>query len=125
MFEVDQELFEDLVAEALAALPDAFQERLDNVAVVVEDWPDRATLRQARLRHPDELLGFYHGVPQTHRGSHYGLTPPDKISIYRWPIVRRCRTVEELRAMITRVLLHELAHHFGIEDDRLAELNAY
>ena len=122
---MNRDIFERLVAEALEALPELFQEKLDNVEVVVEEWPDRETMRRAGVRHPADLLGIYHGVPQTKRTHDYGLVLPDKISIYRQPILMRCRTLEELRETIHRVVRHELAHHFGIGDDRLRELGAY
>jgi len=122
---IDLDLFERLVAEALDSLPEFFQERLDNVEVVVEDWPDRETLRLVGARSRADLLGFYHGVPLTERTHYYGLVLPDKISIYRRPIEMRCRTHEQVRATVRRVVLHELAHHFGISDERLDELGAY
>ncbi len=122
---MDAESFENLVADALEALPEFFQDRLDNVEVVVEEWPDRRTLLLARVRSPYGLLGFYHGVPLTERTSYYGLVAPDKISIYRRPIEAQCRTEDELRETVRRVVLHELAHHFGISDDRLHEIGAY
>jgi len=122
---MSQDTFEKLVAEAIEALPKAFLEMLDNVAVVVQDWPDRETMRLAGVRSPYQLLGFYHGVPQTGRTSYYGLVPPDKISIYRGPIEMRCRTVDEVREMVGHVVRHEIAHHFGISDDRLREIGAY
>ncbi|MGQ9554970.1 MAG: metallopeptidase family protein [Anaerolineae bacterium] len=118
-------MFEALVAEAFDALSEEFGEALDNVAVVVEDWPDQETLRLAGVRSPMQLLGFYHGTPQPKRGYGYNLVPPDKISIYRRPIERLCHTEAELRAMVERVLRHEIAHHFGIDDDRLHEIDAY
>ena len=117
--------FEALVGEAFEALSGEFGEALDNVAVVVEDWPDRETLRLAGVRSPAQLLGFYHGTPQAQRGHNYSLVPPDKISIYRGPIARLCRNHEALRALVERVLRHEIAHHFGIDDDRLHEIGAY
>ncbi|MBS3785068.1 MAG: metallopeptidase family protein [Anaerolineae bacterium] len=119
------ETFQRLVAEALDNLPPEIQEKLDNVDVVVEDWPDPLTLRRAGLRHPAQLLGFYHGVPHTKRTHSYGLVLPDKISIYRRPIEMRSRSPEELRATVRRVVRHEIAHHFGIDDDRLREIGAY
>ena len=122
---MDAELFENLVADALEALPVFFQDKLDNVEVVVEDWPDHHTMRLARVRSPYGLLGFYHGVPLTERTTYYGLVAPDKISIYRRPIEAQCRTEDELRETVRRVVLHELAHHFGISDDRLHEIGAY
>lgn len=114
--------FERLVAEAVRALPDFFLEKLNNVEIVVEDWPDAATLREAKVRRPSDLLGFYHGVPQTRRTHAYTLVLPDKISIYRFPIEMRARDVQHLRSLILHVVKHEIAHHFGIDDTRLHEL---
>ena len=120
-----RDAFERLVAEALDALPEVFREKLNNVEVVIEDWPDSATLQRAGVRHPAQLLGLYHGVPQSRRTQHYGLTLPDKISIYRQPIELRCRTLKEMRELVQHVLRHEIAHHFGIGDERLRQLGAY
>ncbi len=122
---MEREIFEAWVAEALDALPEAFRARLENVEVVVEDWPDRETLRRAGLRYPAELLGFYHGIPQTQRTRHYGLVLPDKISIYRRPIEVQCRTPEEIRDTVHHVVRHEIAHHFGISDERLKAMGVY
>jgi predicted Zn-dependent protease with MMP-like domain len=116
--------FEQLVAEALNTLPEPFREQLDNVEVVIEDWPDQETMRQAGVRHPAQLLGLYHGIPQTKRTRNYGLVLPDKISIYRRPIEMRCRTLEEVRDLIRQVLRHEIAHHFGSSEERLQEIGA-
>ncbi len=117
--------FEQIVAQAIDALPDAFRDRLENLEVVVEDWPDPATMRMAKIKHPSELLGFYHGVPLTGRSQGYNLVLPDKISLYRQPILMQCRTPEQARALIQRVLRHEIAHYFGIGDDRLREIGGY
>ena len=122
---MDHRTFEHLVAEAMDRLPELLQERLDNVEVVVEEWPDPETMRTANVRHPAMLLGFYRGVPQTKRTHNYGLILPDKITIYQRPIEMRCRTFEQVRETIRRVLRHELAHHFGVSDERLRELAAY
>ena len=120
-----RETFEQLVAQALNELPEPFREKLDNVEVVVESWPNRQTMRLAQVHSPVDLLGFYHGVPQTKRTHHYGLVLPDKISIYQRPIEMRCRTAEEVCATIRRVLRHEIGHHFGLDEDRLREIGAY
>ena len=125
MINVSREDFEELVARAWAELPPEFVERVDNLAVVVEEWPDPATLEMAKVQHPAELLGFYRGVPQTRRTHHYGLIAPDKISIYRQPILQRCRTLKEVWETVSHVLRHELAHYFGIGDERLREIGAY
>lgn len=117
--------FERLVAEALDSLPPAFQEEIDNVEVVVEDWPDPQTLRMAGVSNPAHLQGFYHGVPLTERSQGYTLILPDKISIYRQPILLACRTPAQVRAAVHHVVRHEIAHYFGISDDRLREIGAY
>ena len=91
---------------------------------MVEEWPDRETLRLAGVGHPADLLGFYHGVPQTHRTHNYGLVLPDKISLYQRPIELRCRTLAQARVLVGQVLRHEIAHHFGLDDARLREIGA-
>jgi predicted Zn-dependent protease with MMP-like domain len=122
---MNRDTFERLVAQALDELPAEFQEKLDNVEIVVEDWPDRETMRQAGVRHPTQLLGFYHGVPQVKRTHNYGLILPDKISIYQRPVEMRCRTMAQVKATVEHVLRHEIAHHFGISDERLREIGVY
>ena len=117
--------FERIVAQALDDLPPAFLERLDNVEVIVELYADGETLRLAGVSNPMQLLGFYHGVPLTERSHNYTLVLPDKISIYQQPIERMCLTPEAIRAQVRRTIEHELAHHFGIDDDRLREIGAY
>jgi predicted Zn-dependent protease with MMP-like domain len=119
---VDRERFEWLVERAVAGLPEEFQTRLENIDVVVEDWPSRSQLAGLGLRNRYELLGLYQGVPLTRRGGHYGLVPPDKISIFQRPIEAKCRRDAEITAEIGRVVRHEIAHHFGIGDRRLEEL---
>lgn len=106
---VDRECFEALVARAIDALPPDLAQMMDNVAVVVED------------RHPTEdLLGLYEGIPLTQRGN-YGATfeMPDKISIYRLALCEMCSDETELIAEIEVTVVHEIAHHFGIDDESL------
>ncbi len=122
---MDHQAFEQIVAIALESLPDFFRERLENIEVTVENWPDSYTLQLAKVRHPAELLGFYHGVPLAQRSLGYNLVLPDKITLYQQPIEMRCRTREELCAMVSHVLKHEIAHHFGLDDQQLREIGAY
>lgn len=122
---MDRVQFERLVAEAFEELPEPFREKLDNVVIVVEEWPDRRTLESTGVKHPSELLGLYHGVPLTARTHDYGLVAPDKISIYRGPILLHAANPEGARVLVRRVLRHEIAHYFGVDDDRLEELGAY
>jgi predicted Zn-dependent protease with MMP-like domain len=125
MQSVSEDEFYDLVAEALESIPQKFHDRLDNVEILVEDFPAWNTMRLAKVRSKWQLLGFYHGVPLTERTSGYNLIAPDKISIYRRPIEAQVNTEEELRELVHRVVRHEVAHYFGIDDDRLVEIGAY
>ena len=112
--------FEDLVADAIDSLPLELAVRMENVEIVVEDEPPPEMI--GRLAPGSTLLGLYHGVPLTQRGQFYDRMLPDKISIYRGPITRMARTPDRIREQVRRTVIHEIAHHFGIDDDRLHEL---
>jgi predicted Zn-dependent protease with MMP-like domain len=105
--------FEDLVAIALERVPRGLAELVDNLVVVVED--------ESPSDGP-ELLGLYEGIPLTSRGTSYAGVMPDRVTIFRGPILRMCRTREEVVDQVTITVVHEIAHHFGIDDDRLHEL---
>ena len=122
---MDRARFERLVAEALDSLPLEFQEKMQNVDVVIKAWPTSEEVRRAGLPHGETLLGLYEGVPQTKRTSRYGLVLPDKVTIYQGPIEACCRTAEEVRRKVRQVVLHELGHHFGMSEERLRELGIY
>ncbi|HZO62174.1 MAG TPA: metallopeptidase family protein [Gaiellaceae bacterium] len=108
--------FEELVEEAIASLPDDLRGFMSNVAVVVEDEPPAGP----------PLLGLYQGVPLTSRTSAYAGVPPDRITIYQGPLERLTGgDPDRLRVEVRRVVLHEIAHHFGISDERLRELDRY
>ena len=113
MVEVSREEFEELVAEALDLIPAELTALLDNVVVVVEDDAP-----------PDdpELLGLYSGIPLTERGSWYAGSLPDRITIFRNPTLAFCDTREDVVEEVEITVVHEIAHHFGIDDDRLHEL---
>ena len=119
---MDRERFESLVARAVQTLPAEFVARLDNIDVVVEDWPTAVQLTRVGLGYDQTLLGLYEGVPLTRRGGHYGLVPPDKITIFRKPVEAKCRYDAEITAEIQRVVKHEIAHHFGIGDAKLERI---
>jgi len=122
---MDNQRFEKLVGEAIEKLPDTFQERLENIDVVVADTPTRAQLKTLREKKGETLLGLYEGVPLTERTHDYGLVVPDKITIFQKSIESMCRNDSQIIAEIQRVVRHEIAHHFGISDDRLEELGRY
>src|SRR5438876_12169458 len=112
----DEAHFDRLVSDALDALPDDLAALMSNVAVTVDDEPPPG----------QPLLGLYEGVPLGRRGPYYAGALPDKITIYRRPIERVSGgDPERLRALVRRTVLHEIAHHFGISDERLVELDRY
>ena len=119
---MQREKFEALVARAIDNLPPEFQRKLENVDIVVENWPTPGQLRQAKHSHPTQLLGLYQGVPQTRRGRGYGLVLPDKISIFQKPIEAHCRFGDEIEATIEEVVRHEIAHHFGLDERTLRQI---
>lgn len=124
---MDEATFNQIVVEALDNLPPEFAQVFDNVEVIVEDRPS-AHHRQAVGIKPWQrmtLYGLYQGVPLTERTHSYGLVAPDTITIFREPLIRDFPQPEALRAQVRRTVLHEIAHFFGIDDDRLHELGAY
>ncbi len=123
--------FEELVEEALADLPPDWAQRMENLDVVVEAWPSTDILHDLGLGEEDTLLGYYHGVPQTERTTQYGAVLPDRIEIYREPILDEAdATCPEdgdfeatVRQVIRTTVLHEIGHHFGLTDEDLRRLN--
>ncbi len=119
---MERQKFEELVVKAIKGLPEEFQQKLENVDVVVEDWPSSRQLSKFRLRYGYQLLGLYEGVPQTNRGQSYNLVMPDKITIFQRPIEERCSSDREVEVEIGKVIRHEIAHHFGIGDETLRRI---
>lgn len=119
---MDRERFDWLVARAVDSLPEEFRTRLENIDVVVEDRPSGSQMAKVGLGRGQTLLGLYQGVPLTRRSRHYGMVPPDKITIFQKPIEAKCRDDAQITAEIQRVVRHEIAHHFGIGDARLRQL---
>ena len=116
---VTLERFEELVAEALDLIPDELAERIDNVAVVVQDWASPSQ----QAGHRGTLLGLYQGIDLTRRSPmSYNAVMPDRITIFRGPHLRLANTEEQLRKRIAVTVSHEVGHHFGIDDLRLREL---
>lgn len=124
MIMIKQE-FEKLVAEALDDLPQYFQEKMSNVEVLILPWPSPADIGRLGVKAGHTLLGLYSGIPLTDRSHNYGLVPPDTITLYQRPIENAAKSVEQIPEMVRKTVIHELAHHFGISDDRLRELGAY
>ena len=120
MFGLNDEEFRQVVTEAIEALPDEFKAKLDNVDVVVDDYPPPEALR--RLPRGQMLLGLYQGVPQKRRTTHYGLVLPDKITLFKRNIESICRSREQVYGQIRKTLLHEIGHHFSLSDKDLRDI---
>ncbi|KPK45733.1 MAG: hypothetical protein AMJ77_06955 [Dehalococcoidia bacterium SM23_28_2] len=118
---MDRRRFEELVLEAVETLPPRFLDRLANVDIEVRDWPSPEELRMARVTAGRTLLGLYVGIPHPRRGPGYHLALPDRIFIYQRPIERLCRSEDEVRDRVARVIKHEVAHHFGLTDADLRD----
>jgi predicted Zn-dependent protease with MMP-like domain len=116
--------FGALVAEAIDEVPEQFLEHLENVEIVVEEWPSATDLEDAGLSRSarDSLLGLYHGVPKTSRDTYYSALP-DRISIFKGPIeLFAGHDLGLIKDQVRRTVIHEIAHYYGISDERLDEL---
>jgi len=119
---MDRETFQELVDKALQRLPDEFRNHLENIDVLIEDWPSQRQLANARVRHRGNLLGLYEGVPVTERGQRYNLVLPDKITIFQKPVESICRSAEEVELEVERVVRHEIGHYFGLDEGQLRNI---
>lgn len=111
---MEKEVFENLIAEAIAALPRSIQKKLDNVEIVLEEGQSPN----------NNLFGLYHGVPQAKRGSAYGLSPvlPDKITIWKGTIEKFAGSESQIPNLLRRVVWHEIGHHFGFDEPQVRKL---
>lgn len=122
---MDEETFEQVVVEVLDDLPPQFAEAFENIEVLIEARARLEHRRAVGIKPWQTLYGLYQGVPLPARTHNYGLVAPDTITIFREPLLRDFPQPDRLRAQIRRTVLHEIAHYFGIDDDRLHELGAY
>ncbi len=118
---MDRRRFEKLVDQAIEELPPEFQEKLENVAVIVEDQPSAELLEEMEIPPGDTLFGLYEGTPLTERGFEMPLHP-DRIWIFQVPIERECDSEDEIREEIKTTIVHEVAHFFGLDDEYLEGL---
>lgn len=116
-------MFEQVVQEVLATLPQKFSSRIENLHIVVDDLPSEATLRRAGVRKGGLLLGLYEGVPLTRRGVDYGMAPvlPDRITLFKSNLETVSRTLDELKKNIRDTLIHELGHYYGMTEKQIRE----
>ena len=111
--------FEALVEKAMRKLPKDFKDKIKNVAIVVEDWPDDETLDEMGIEPPDTLYGLYRGVDLTHRDSGYGNILPDTVTIYQGPIEEDCDDEAEMAQLVRETVIHEIGHYFGLDDETM------
>jgi predicted Zn-dependent protease with MMP-like domain len=122
MMQLTDEEFAEVVEEALQSIPQGFHRYLEEIAVDIEDEPDERTCRELKLRSPRELLGVYHGTPITQRHVEAPYRYPERIVIYQRNLERVCRSREQMVAEIRKTVLHEVGHHFGLNEKQLREL---
>lgn len=114
--------FRKAVQEAILCLPEEIRAAMDNLAITVEDLPSQHTIEKMGVKDPYELLGLYEGVPMEKRGFFYGNVLPDTIVLFRKSIIARCRRKEEVVRLVRRVLLHEVGHFLGLDEEQLRKM---
>jgi len=114
-----EEEFEKLVDSAILNLPEKIRKKMDNVEIIVETKPSQDQLKNTGIRGGGFLLGLYQGIPQTQWGKGFGMNLPDKITIFQQAIENICRNEEEIKETIKIVVWHEIAHHFGLDHDKV------
>ena len=114
---MNRRVFEQLVGDALATIPKRFRRAMQNLAIVVEDEPSPDVLEEMEIEPPDTLLGLYQGVPLADRDTFYQAAMPDRVLIYRGPIVRSCDNRRQVIREIRDTVIHELVHHFGLDEE--------
>lgn len=115
---MDREKFEELVKQGIEAIPKRFLEKMSNVDIVVEDEPTEEQMEKLKLKKDAKLFGLYEGIPQTRRRFYAGVLP-DKITIFQKPIEETCFNDEQVRERVKKTVWHEIAHHFGMDEERV------
>lgn len=123
--EVSREEFAGLVAEAVAALPEELRAQLEVVQISIEDEPTEEDYRINGVPDDEDLFGLFEGAALTESALAMEAALPNRIRVFQWPHEEVCETLQELREEVFRTVHHEIAHHFGIDDDRLEEMGAY
>jgi predicted Zn-dependent protease with MMP-like domain len=121
---LDRARFEALVAEALHLIPRRFRDEMRNLALVVEDEPDAATLAEVGLEPPDSLYGLYQGTPLPERSWTHGNHLPDRITLFQHPIEQDCMDEDDVREVIGETLIHEIGHYFGLSEEEIEAIES-
>lgn len=122
MLSIQDEDFEKLIGQAMDELPEQYIRNLNNVVVTYEDEPTPEQREKLKLRCNQSLFGLYEGIPRTQRGAGYNLVLPDKITIFKNPMLHFVADMSELRRQVKHTLWHEIAHHYGLDHDRIHAL---
>ncbi len=121
--QVSDETFAAIAEEALESLPKKYTTQMNNVAIVYDDEPSQAQRQKAKLKNNQTLLGLYEGVPLPKRGAGYNLVLPDKITLFKKPLIWASRDIGDLKARVRHTLWHEIAHHFGLDHHHIHKLD--
>lgn len=122
MMEIDDKTFEEMVGEAIEEMPQPHLSHLKNVAIVIADYPNDEQRQRLHLHDGQTLYGLYEGVPLPARGGYTGTMLPDKITIFKLPLSQRAQDLKQLKAAVRHTVWHEIAHYFGLDHDRIHEL---
>jgi predicted Zn-dependent protease with MMP-like domain len=122
MIDISDKDFEKIVADSLDNIPDKYYERIKNVVFVVEDQPSQEQRQKLKLACNQSLYGLYEGIPLTSRGNNYNLVLPDKITIFKLPILFHSASLDDLKALVDNTVWHEVAHYFGLDHSQIHKL---
>lgn len=121
MIHVSENEFQQYMEQAMESIPEIFKEKMDNIAFIAEQYPSESDLSRLGMNDGRHLLGLYSGIPFTHRNTWYAGTMPDRIILFQRNIEAICGSVEELVKKIREVVVHEIAHYFGMTDKEIRE----
>ena len=121
MYRVSEEEFHAMMVEAIETIPEGFKDKIENLAFIVEPYPSESDLDKVGLTEKYSLLGLYSGIPYTHRNTNYMAVTPDRIILFQKNIEALCDDAEELKEKIREVVVHEVAHYFGMDEDEIRD----
>lgn len=119
MIKVSEEEFHNMMEQAIETIPQAFKDKIENLAFIVEPYPSEDDLDKLELSDKYSLLGLYSGIPYTGRSTWYAGVMPDRIILFQNNIQARCNSIAELKESIREVVIHEVAHYFGMNEDEV------
>jgi predicted Zn-dependent protease with MMP-like domain len=122
MTDISDEQFDEIISSSMEELPEQYTHNLKNVAIVMQDEPTEEQRHKLDLRCHETLFGLYEGIPLTQRGAGYNLVLPDKITIFKRPILAHSPDIEAFKRQVKHTLWHEIAHHYGLQHDRIHEI---